>query len=166
MALESADGVPGSEQHVLAGRLDAPGEAFFRASLYGIPGCSGQVGRHRSLPWDEQMPEVSDGFRPGITAVRLGGQRPDRHPGELGLQALEAGGGVRSPGAVGIVAELRASGVARSVPETWRSDPPRDGHPYADALIAATAIEHRLSLYTRNRSDFENVRGLRIREIG
>jgi len=35
-----------------------------------------------------------------------------------------------------------------------------------DALIAATGIEHKLSLYTRNHSDFEKVRGLRIREIG
>lgn len=35
-----------------------------------------------------------------------------------------------------------------------------------DALIAATAIEYKLSLFTRNRSDFEGVRGLRIREIG
>jgi toxin FitB len=35
-----------------------------------------------------------------------------------------------------------------------------------DALIAATAVEHKLSLFTRNRSDFEGVRGLRIREIG
>ena len=35
-----------------------------------------------------------------------------------------------------------------------------------DALIAATALEHKLSLFTRNRSDFEKVRGLRIREIG
>jgi predicted nucleic acid-binding protein len=34
-----------------------------------------------------------------------------------------------------------------------------------DALIAATAIEHRLSPVTRNRVDFEKVSGLRIREI-
>ena len=34
-----------------------------------------------------------------------------------------------------------------------------------DALIAATAVENKLSLFTRNRSDFEKVRGLRIREI-
>lgn len=34
-----------------------------------------------------------------------------------------------------------------------------------DALIAATAVERKLSLFTRNRSDFEKVRGLRIREI-
>lgn len=35
-----------------------------------------------------------------------------------------------------------------------------------DALIAATAVEHKLNLFTRNRLDFEGVRGLRIREIG
>ncbi len=34
-----------------------------------------------------------------------------------------------------------------------------------DALIAATAIEHKLSLVTRNRTDFKKVSGLRIREI-
>ncbi len=33
----------------------------------------------------------------------------------------------------------------------------------ADALIAATAIEHGLTLVTRNATDFEAVRGLRIR---
>lgn len=32
-----------------------------------------------------------------------------------------------------------------------------------DALIAATALENRLSLMTRNRKDFDKVRGLRIR---
>ena len=32
-----------------------------------------------------------------------------------------------------------------------------------DALIAATALENRLTLTTRNRKDFDNVRGLRIR---
>ena len=34
-----------------------------------------------------------------------------------------------------------------------------------DALIAATAIEHNLGLATRNRSDFEPVRSLRLREL-
>lgn len=33
----------------------------------------------------------------------------------------------------------------------------------ADAVIAATAIEHRLTLVTRNARDFEPVRGLRVR---
>ena len=34
-----------------------------------------------------------------------------------------------------------------------------------DALIAATALEHRLSLVTRNRSDFDRVKGLRLRSL-
>ncbi len=34
-----------------------------------------------------------------------------------------------------------------------------------DALIAATAIEGKLSLVTRNRSDFGKVRGLRFRTL-
>jgi predicted nucleic acid-binding protein len=32
-----------------------------------------------------------------------------------------------------------------------------------DALIAATALEHRLTLMTRNRKDFDPVRSLRVR---
>jgi len=35
-----------------------------------------------------------------------------------------------------------------------------------DALIAATALEHRLSLATRNLKDFQQVRGLRLRSLG
>ena len=35
-----------------------------------------------------------------------------------------------------------------------------------DALIAATAIEHKLSLFTRNRSEFEKVARFRLRDIG
>jgi hypothetical protein len=34
-----------------------------------------------------------------------------------------------------------------------------------DALIAATAIEGGLGLVTRNRSDFERIRGLRLRAL-
>ncbi|MEK7862247.1 MAG: type II toxin-antitoxin system VapC family toxin [Chloroflexota bacterium] len=33
-----------------------------------------------------------------------------------------------------------------------------------DAIIAATAITHELTLVTRNRRDFERVRGLRLRD--
>ena len=35
-----------------------------------------------------------------------------------------------------------------------------------DALIAATAVEHRLTLVTRNVRDFEGVKGLRLRSVG
>ena len=34
-----------------------------------------------------------------------------------------------------------------------------------DALIAATAVEHRLAVVTRNRADFDMVRGLRLRNL-
>lgn len=34
-----------------------------------------------------------------------------------------------------------------------------------DALIAATAIEHDLSVVTRNRKHFEPIRGLRVRSL-
>lgn len=33
---------------------------------------------------------------------------------------------------------------------------------WPDALIAATALEHGLSLATRNQADFESIRGLRL----
>jgi predicted nucleic acid-binding protein len=35
-----------------------------------------------------------------------------------------------------------------------------------DALIAATALEHRLAVATRNTKDFQPVRGLRLRALG
>jgi len=36
----------------------------------------------------------------------------------------------------------------------------------ADALIAATALAHKLTVFTRNRRNFERVRGLKIRSPG
>ncbi|MBW8825296.1 MAG: type II toxin-antitoxin system VapC family toxin [Acidobacteria bacterium] len=35
-----------------------------------------------------------------------------------------------------------------------------------DALIAATALEHKLDVATRNTRDFDLVRGLRVRQMG
>jgi predicted nucleic acid-binding protein len=35
-----------------------------------------------------------------------------------------------------------------------------------DALIAATALEHKLEVATRNTRDFDQVRGLRLRQLG
>ena len=37
------------------------------------------------------------------------------------------------------------------------------GIPVPDAIIGATAIEHRLTLLTRNKKDFDKVRGLKVR---
>ena len=37
--------------------------------------------------------------------------------------------------------------------------------PMPDALIAATALEHKLAVATRNRRHFEAVRGLRLRSL-
>jgi len=68
---------------------------------------------------------------------------------------------------------------SRSSPKTERSVPPVDravaeragrirhqfGVRLPDALIAAMAVEHGMSLATRNRRDFEAVRGLRLRSV-
>ena len=54
--------------------------------------------------------------------------------------------------------------VERSVAERAGLIRRETGVRLPDALIAATAIEHRLGLVTRNLSDFERIRGLRIRE--
>jgi toxin FitB len=63
-----------------------------------------------------------------------------------------------------LLSPFRELDVTRSVAERGGRIRRETGICVPDALIAATAIEHRLSLYTRDRSDFENVRGLRIRE--
>lgn len=65
-----------------------------------------------------------------------------------------------------LLSPFREIDVTRSVAERAGRLRRETGIRLPDALIAATAIEHRLSLFTRNRSDFEKVRGLRIREIG
>jgi len=40
------------------------------------------------------------------------------------------------------------------------------GIPMPDALIGATALEHGLSVATRNTRHFESIRGLRLRPLG
>ena len=62
-----------------------------------------------------------------------------------------------------LLAPLRELMVARVVAERAGRVARDVGIRMPDALIAATALEHRLSLVTRNRRDFERVRGLRIR---
>ncbi|MEE8457947.1 MAG: type II toxin-antitoxin system VapC family toxin [Acidimicrobiia bacterium] len=64
-----------------------------------------------------------------------------------------------------ILGPFREIAVERSVAERAGRIRRESGVRLPDALIAATAIEHKLSLVTRNRSDFERIRGLRLRDI-
>jgi predicted nucleic acid-binding protein len=65
-----------------------------------------------------------------------------------------------------LLAPFRELAIGRAVAERAGRIRRESGARLPDALIAATAIEHKLSLFTRNRSDFERIPGLRIREIG
>jgi predicted nucleic acid-binding protein len=64
-----------------------------------------------------------------------------------------------------LLAPFRELSVGREIAERAGRLRRESGIRLPDALIAATAIEHKLSLFTRNRSDFDGVRGLRLREI-
>ena len=57
-------------------------------------------------------------------------------------------------GAEGVAMAERAGRVAREF-----------GVRLPDALIAATALEHGLSLITRNPKHFDSIRGLRLRSL-
>lgn len=65
-----------------------------------------------------------------------------------------------------LLAPFREIDVRRDIAELAGRLRRESGIRLPDALIAATAIENKLSLFTRNRSDFEAIRGLRLREIG
>lgn len=62
-----------------------------------------------------------------------------------------------------LLAAFREITVDRAVAERAGRVRHESGVPLPDALIAATAIEHGLGLVTRNRRDFQAVRGLRLR---
>jgi predicted nucleic acid-binding protein len=64
-----------------------------------------------------------------------------------------------------VLAPFREIEIDRAIAERAGRIRRETGIRLPDALIAATAVEHKLSLFTRNRSDFEKVRGLRLREI-
>lgn len=64
-----------------------------------------------------------------------------------------------------LLAAFRELSVERLVAERAGRLRRETGIRLPDALIAATAIEHRLSLFTRNWANFDRVPGLRIREI-
>jgi len=64
-----------------------------------------------------------------------------------------------------LLSPFREVVVDRSVAERAGRIRRESGIRLPDALIAATAIEHKLSLATRNRSDFGQIRGLRLRDL-
>jgi predicted nucleic acid-binding protein len=62
-----------------------------------------------------------------------------------------------------LLAPFRELPVDRDVAERAGRVAREFGVRLPDALIAATALEHGLSLMTRNRKDFETIRGVRLR---
>jgi predicted nucleic acid-binding protein len=74
--------------------------------------------------------------------------------------------GTSATGAVAkLLAPFREHPVDRAIAERAGRIRRENGARMPDALIAATALERGLGLATRNRRDFENVRGLRIRDL-
>lgn len=76
---------------------------------------------------------------------------------------LFAGSGGEEAGVARLLAGLIEHPVDRPVAQRAGRLRRDAGIAIADALIAATALEHGLSLMTRNAADFSRVRGLRIR---
>lgn len=64
-----------------------------------------------------------------------------------------------------LLAPFREMPVDRAVAERAGRLRRDSGIRLPDALIAATAIEHKLGLATRNRGDYEHVKGLRLRSL-
>jgi predicted nucleic acid-binding protein len=62
-----------------------------------------------------------------------------------------------------LLAGLREVAVDRAVAERAGRIRRETGIRLPDALIASTALEHRLTVITRNLKDFQPVRGLRVR---
>lgn len=64
-----------------------------------------------------------------------------------------------------LLASFREVAVDRAVAERAGRIKRESGLRMPDALIAGTALEHGLSLATRNYRDFQPVQGLRLREL-
>jgi toxin FitB len=64
-----------------------------------------------------------------------------------------------------VLQPFRELAVDREVAERAGRIRRESGLRLPDALVAATAIVHDLGLVTRNRQDFERVRGLRLRAL-
>jgi len=64
-----------------------------------------------------------------------------------------------------LLGPFREIGIGRDIAERAGRIRRETGVRLPDALIAATAIEGQHALVTRNKSDFEQIRGLRFRQL-
>jgi predicted nucleic acid-binding protein len=96
----------------------------------------------------------------GATAIRLGNNR--LHYSVITRAELFAGNTATNLTRQ-LLAPFRELPVDRAVAERAGRIVGEFGTRLPDALVAATALEHRLALSTRNRKDFEPIRGLRLR---
>ncbi len=76
---------------------------------------------------------------------------------------LFAGRGSEEPKVSTLLSPFAELPVDRAIAERAGRLRRASGMRMPDALIAATAIEHDCTLVTRNRADFDHVRGLRVR---
>jgi len=65
-----------------------------------------------------------------------------------------------------LLGPFREVTVDRAIAERAGRIRRESGVPMPDALIAAAAVEHRLTVVTRNARHFENIPGLRLRSLG
>ena len=93
--------------------------------------------------------------------------RPGRHRLHYSvITRAELLAGNAAPEAVNLLlSPFREIPVNRVVAERAGRVRRESGARLPDALIAATALEHGLSLVTRNRKDFENIRQLRLKNL-
>lgn len=98
----------------------------------------------------------------GATALKAGRHR--LHYSVVTRAELFAGNTATNLSAQ-LLAPFREIAVDRAVAERGGRLAREFGVRIPDALIAATALEHGLSLVTRNVKHFEHVRGLRLRAL-
>ena len=98
----------------------------------------------------------------GAAELRVGGHRV--HYSVITRAELVAGTSA-TDNITTLLSPFREIAVDRPVAERAGRVRREAGIRLPDALIAATALEHRLSLVTRNRADFDKVRGLRLRTL-